>query len=68
VLIEAYSYSPRDKKVYFLVNKKLTTRKSVSCGFMSKLRGDKKHRLFSAVSPEVAIEYVVRQGRLAELP
>ena len=45
--------------VYFLVNKKLTTRKSVSCGFMSKLQGDKKYRLFLAVSPEVAIEYVI---------
>ena len=37
----------------------------VSCGFMSKLQGDKKYRLFLAVPPEVAIEYVDRQGRLA---
>jgi len=52
------------KKIYFLVNKKLTTRKSVSCGFMSKLQGDKVHRLQFAVSPEVAIEYVVATGTL----
>jgi hypothetical protein len=52
--------------VYFWINKKLTTRKSVSCGIMSKLQGDNLAPPgHLAVSPEVAIESVVQQGRLA---